>query len=61
MGDEIINALADPQAEVRDAAHQALVKLGAGKTDFGPEGAEPTMSQIAAAQVLWREWWAKVR
>jgi hypothetical protein len=60
MGAELIAALADPQAEVRDAAHQALVKLNRGE-DLGPEGAEPSASQIAAAQFRWREWWAKWR
>jgi hypothetical protein len=58
FGKEIIDLLAeDAEASVRDAAHQALVKMNKGK-DFGPD-AKTTTAEKAGAIVRWREWWAK--
>jgi hypothetical protein len=60
LGAELIAALADPQREIREAAHQALIKLNNGK-DLGPDAAEPSPSEIDMAQQRWREWWARQR
>jgi hypothetical protein len=54
---ELIDVLADEQAEVRSAAHDALVKLSHGE-DFGPT-ADASKEQIAADQDRWRSWWAR--
>ena len=54
---ELIDVLADEQAEVRTAAHDALVKLSRGE-DFGP-AADASSEQIVAAQEKWRTWWER--
>jgi len=54
---ELIDVLADEQAEVRTAAHDALVKLSRGE-DFGP-AADASSEQIVAAQEKWRSWWER--
>ena len=51
---ELISLLKDPFVEVRNAGHQALVRLGRG-TDFGPP-AKPTTLQIRDAIALWTAW-----
>jgi len=58
FGKEIIELLGeDAEASVRDAAHQALVKMNKGK-DLGPDG-KATTAEKAEAVARWREWWAK--
>jgi hypothetical protein len=54
---ELIDMLADEQADVRAAAHDALVKLARGE-DFGP-AAGASKEQIVAAQEKWRSWWER--
>lgn len=51
---DLIPLLADPQTEVRQAAHQALVRLSRGN-DFGPL-ANATSKQVADAQRRWQQW-----
>lgn len=53
---ELIGLLRDPDRQVRDAAHKALVRLGRG-TDFGPT---PQDSPAKAKQAIqrWQEWLA---
>jgi hypothetical protein len=51
---ELIDLLADSQAEVRAAAHNALVKLSRGE-DFGP-AADASKASIAESQEKWRSW-----
>jgi hypothetical protein len=53
----VIDLLTDGEADVRQAAHAALVKLAKGK-DFGPED-QATREQRDEAQAKWREWWKK--
>ena len=55
---DLIGLLADPDAEVADAAHQSLVKLSGGQ-DFGPSSMSP--SEIRAARTKWQAWWDKER
>jgi len=57
FGTELINLLSDESSEVRDAAHQALVRIN-GDKDFGP-GADSSNAERLAAIKKWREWWAK--
>jgi hypothetical protein len=57
FGAELINLLSDEDSEVRDAAHQALIRLS-GDKDFGP-GADSSNAERLAAIKKWREWWAK--
>lgn len=57
LGGELIDVLADEKAEVRSAAHAALVKLSRGE-DFGPD-AKAKKEQIAAAQDKWWNWWTR--
>lgn len=57
LGKELIDLLADDQADVREAAQQALVKLNRG-TDFGPARGADEQERDAAIQ-KWRAWWAK--
>jgi hypothetical protein len=56
-GEELIDLLSDDAAEVRQAAHQALVRLSRGK-DFGPK---PDAKESARTEAIqkWRDWWAK--
>lgn len=56
MGKELIGLLADEDADVRNAAHEALVKLSGG-TDFGP-GPDADDASRAAAVKDWRKWWS---
>jgi HEAT repeat protein len=53
---ELIALLSDPVIEVREAAHQALVKLARG-TDFGPSIHDP-QPKIQQAIKRWQEWLA---
>ncbi len=54
--DALIDRLADPSPDVREAARQALVRLSRG-TDFGPApNAKPADRDKAIAK--WRDWWA---
>jgi hypothetical protein len=57
FGAELINLLSDENSEVREAAHQALVRIN-GDKDFGP-GADSSDAERSAAIRKWREWWAK--
>ncbi|HEY1858822.1 MAG TPA: hypothetical protein VGG61_00600 [Gemmataceae bacterium] len=58
FGKELIDLLGeDAEASVRDAAHQALVKMNKGK-DLGPD-TKATSAEKADALARWREWWAK--
>jgi len=57
LAGELIDVLADGQAEVRAAAHDALVKLSRGE-DFGPP-ADAGKERIAEAQEKWRSWWLR--
>jgi hypothetical protein len=59
LAGELIDVLADEQAEVRAAAHDALVKLSHGE-DFGP-AADAGKEQVAEAQGKWRSWWDRNR
>jgi hypothetical protein len=54
----IIERLADERADVRADARAALVKVAAGKEDFGP-GPKATKAEQQAAQKKWRAWWDK--
>lgn len=54
---ELIHLLADESKEVRQSAHQALVKLNPG-TDFGPDR-NATESERANAVQEWSDWLAK--
>lgn len=56
LGGELIDLLGDAEARVRDAAHQALVRLNQG-TDLGPK-AKANEKERAEAVRKWREWWA---
>jgi hypothetical protein len=58
LAGELIDVLADGQAEVRAAAHEALVKFSRGE-DFGP-AADAGKTQITEAQEKWRSWWSRV-
>jgi hypothetical protein len=55
LGGELIDLLEDEHAEVRNAAHEALVKLNRGE-DFGP-AADASKEEIADARDKWRSWW----
>jgi hypothetical protein len=58
LGKELIDLLAeDADTSVRDAAHQALVKMNKGK-DLGP-GAKATAAERKDAVARWRDWWAR--
>ena len=53
---ELIPLLKDPYVQVRNAAHQALVRLGRG-TDFGPSS-KASKAEIKQAVARWTEWLA---
>jgi hypothetical protein len=53
---ELIDRLADPSPQVREAAREALVRLSRGN-DFGPLP-KATAQQIAQAVQAWRQWLA---
>jgi hypothetical protein len=55
LGSEVIALLTDSSPEVRQAAHQALVKLSRG-ADYGP-GRDASSSERAEAVKRWRDWW----
>lgn len=57
LGTELIDLLSDDDADVRQAAHQALIRLNRG-IDFGPE-ADAGEAERSAALKKWREWWIK--
>jgi hypothetical protein len=57
MGSEWIDLLADDNSTVREAAHQALVKLNRGK-DLGPKP-DAIESERTLAIKDWRAWWDK--
>jgi hypothetical protein len=57
LADEVIDLLGDEKADVRVAAHAALVKISRGQ-DFGP-AAEASREQIDEAQAKWRSWWTR--
>jgi hypothetical protein len=50
----LIDLLGDEQADVREVAHQALVKMA--REDFGP-AADATRPQIEDAIRKWQTWW----
>jgi hypothetical protein len=54
---DLIDLLTDGEADVRQAAHTALVRLAKGE-DFGPDE-KATPEQRGAAQAKWREWWKR--
>jgi len=55
MARDLIPLLGDPQADVREAVHAALVKLAKGK-DYGPASARADESSRKEAQSRWLEW-----
>ncbi len=55
---ELIDLLADDELVVRDAAHQALVRVARG-TDYGPE-ADASKSERDEAVKKWRTWLDKL-
>lgn len=56
-GAELIDLLSDSEADVRQAARRALVRLSRGQ-DYGPEpGASD--DDVAVAVRDWRAWWTK--
>jgi hypothetical protein len=56
LGDELIDLLTDDDAAVREAAHQALIRLNKG-ADLGPK---PTASETERSEAVqkWRAWWS---
>jgi hypothetical protein len=57
LGGDLIDLLADDKAEVREAAHDALVRLSKGE-DFGP-ATDASKDERETAQRKWRSWWEK--
>jgi hypothetical protein len=57
LGEDLIDLLSDEESKVREAAHNALVRLSRGK-DFGPK---PDANESARTLAIkkWRDWWAK--
>jgi hypothetical protein len=55
LGGDVIDLLADPLPDVREAARRALTKLSKGE-DFGP-GENADTAAVEAAQQKWRAWW----
>jgi HEAT repeat protein len=55
LGGDLIDLLADPEADVRRAAHQALVLVNKGE-DLGPPEDADAVAREAAIQ-KWRQWW----
>lgn len=58
-GSDVVDLLKDDEADVRQAAHEALVRLSKG-TDFGPE-ADAAEADRDQAIRKWRDWLAKQR
>lgn len=57
LGAELIDLLGDKEAEVQQAARQALVKLAKG-IDYGPER-DAKEAERAEAVKQWKAWWEK--
>jgi hypothetical protein len=57
LGNELIDLLTDEYDQVRDAAHQALVKMNRG-ADLGP-AKDAGDTERKDAQKKWREWWLR--
>jgi hypothetical protein len=57
LGDGLINLLTDDESAVRDAAHQALIRLNKG-TDLGPKP-KASDAEVSQAVQRWRAWWSK--
>jgi hypothetical protein len=56
LGSELIDLLADDEARVRDAGHEALVRLNKG-IDLGPSTKAGAMARAEAIR-RWRDWWS---
>jgi hypothetical protein len=56
LGKELIDLFEDDEARVRDAAHDALVRLNKG-TDLGPAPKVSAKERAEAAR-KWRDWWS---
>jgi hypothetical protein len=54
LAGDLIDRLGDDSAEVRAAAHEALVRLAKGE-DFGPAGT--SVEEREEARKKWRAWW----
>jgi hypothetical protein len=57
LAGDMIDLLTDADADVADAAHQALVKLSGGD-DYGP-AAKATPKEVEDARQKWLAWWQK--
>ncbi len=57
LGGAVIDLLQDDDRGVREAAHEALVRLNHG-TDLGPDARADADGRAAAVE-KWRAWWAK--
>jgi hypothetical protein len=57
LGAEVIDLLGDKEADVQQAARQALVKLAKG-ADYGPERDAKDEARAEAVK-QWKAWWAK--
>lgn len=57
LGAELIDLLSDDEAEVRQAAHQSLLRLNRG-VDLGPADDADSTERSASIR-KWRDWWAK--
>src|SRR5262249_26699817 len=57
-GPELIELHNDKDADVVQAARQALNRLAGGDTDFGPNRGVPEAERAEAVR-QWRSWWAK--
>jgi hypothetical protein len=57
LGAELIDLLGDKEADVQQAARQALVKLAKGP-DYGPER-DARDAERAEAVKQWKAWWAR--
>jgi hypothetical protein len=55
LGSELIDLLGDEVVEVRNAAHDSLVKLNR-NNDLGPK-ADASPEEVRQAQMRWRTWW----
>jgi len=54
---DLVDLLADDNSDVRQAAHQALVRLNP-RTDFGPKDDADEMARTMAIR-KWRDWLAR--
>jgi hypothetical protein len=55
LGRDLVPLLSDDKADIRQAAHAALVKLARGE-DFGPSSPDASESARQEAQRRWRDW-----